>query len=120
MNEDIPIEAILKYIKRDRDHYKLQAETVRRYAEGLEADIRALAAENKSLRDSIDSQKEKIQAYRDELAAVSQDVTQSAVYKRLLQKYNVQLTQIAGYRKRTSDLVSELAKYKATQPDEPA
>ena len=55
MNEDIPIEAILKYIKRDRDLYKAKVETLTAYAHSLEDKLRKTGSREEALQNTIDN-----------------------------------------------------------------
>lgn len=60
-NKGVPIEAVLKYIKNDRDKYKEKLSVVSDYAKGLEVRI-------KSLQKTIDAQDEEILTLEQKLA----------------------------------------------------
>lgn len=45
MNEDVPIEAVLKYIVRERDGYKEKLEHLINYTKSLENEVKTLRAD---------------------------------------------------------------------------
>ena len=53
MENDIPIEGVLKYIKRDRDKYKEKLETLVPYTKSLEAKLKELTARNLTLEEAL-------------------------------------------------------------------
>ena len=83
MNEDIPIEAILKYIKRDRDLYKAKVETLTAYAHSLEDQLRKTGSREKALQNTIDNLRKQLAIYREEINRTRESARQSKPYKDL-------------------------------------
>ena len=53
IQNDIPIEGVLKYIKRERDKYKEKLETLIPYTKSLEAKLKELTARNLTLENAL-------------------------------------------------------------------
>ena len=70
---DIPLEALLKYIKADRDAYRSKLDELIPYTKSLES-------QNKDLR-------KEIEVLRKEKAALMREVTRTDVYRGLLERY---------------------------------
>lgn len=85
MNEDIPIEAILKYIKRDRDAYKAKVETLTAYAHSLEDKLRKTDKREQALQNTIDNLRDQLAIYREDIRRMKEDVRESTVYRNLEQ-----------------------------------
>ena len=83
MNEDIPIEAILKYIKRDRDLYKAKVETLTAYAHSLEDQLRKTGSREEALQNTIDNLRKQLAIYREEINRTRESARQSKPYKDL-------------------------------------
>lgn len=83
MNEDIPIEAILKYIKRDRDLYKAKVETLTAYAHSLEDKLRKTGSREEALQNTIDNLRKQLAIYREEINRTRVSARQSKPYKDL-------------------------------------
>lgn len=83
MNEDIPIEAILKYIKRDRDAYKAKVETLTAYAHSLEDKLRKTDKREESLNNTIEDLRRQLAIYREEITRTREDARNSKPYKDL-------------------------------------
>lgn len=83
MNEDIPIEAILKYIKRDRDTYKAKVETLTAYAHSLEDKLRKTDKRDESLNNTIEDLRRQLAIYREEITRTREDARNSKPYKDL-------------------------------------
>ena len=83
MNEDIPIEAILKYIKRDRDLYKAKVETLTAYAHSLEDKLRKTDKREESLNNTIEYLRRQLAIYREEITRTREDARNSKPYKDL-------------------------------------
>ena len=83
MNEDIPIEAILKYIKRDRDLYKAKVETLTAYAHSLEDQLRKTGSREEALQNTIDNLRKQLAIYREEIDRTRVSARQSKPYKDL-------------------------------------
>ena len=93
---DIPLEAVLKWIKKERDQYKNKLDTLIPYTHTLETKVRALEKEVSTL--------------RNEVAKVSHDVTTSVLYKTLNERYakachdkNILLVELGKYRMEEKD-----------------
>lgn len=83
MNEDIPIEAIIKYIKRDRDLYKAKVETLTAYAHSLEDKLRKTGSREEALQNTIDNLRKQLAIYREEINRTRVSARQSKPYKDL-------------------------------------
>lgn len=53
IQNDIPLEAVLKYIKRERDKYKEKVEILTAYSKSLEAKIKNLASKESDLEKAL-------------------------------------------------------------------
>lgn len=87
MNEDIPIEAVLKYIKRDRDTYKAKADKLEQDVRVLEDELRRITAKDdkreQGYLNQIENLRSQLAIYRDEVHAARTDIRQSKTYKDL-------------------------------------
>lgn len=87
MNPDVPYEAILKYIKRDRDNYKAKAEKLEQDVRALEEELRRITAKDEKREqgylNQIENLRRQLAIYRDEVHAARTDIRQSKTYKNL-------------------------------------
>lgn len=83
MNQDVPIEAVLKYIKRDRDLYKKKVETLTAYAHSLEDELRKTGLREQAYQHAIEDQRRQLAIYRDEIQRTRADSRNSKPYKDL-------------------------------------
>ena len=85
MNEDVPYEAILKYIKRDRDRYKAKAEKLEQDVRSLEEELRKFDKKEAGFQNTIQQLRDQLAVYRNEVKAARSDIRQSTVYRNLEQ-----------------------------------
>lgn len=71
MNQEVPLEAVLKYIKQDRDKYKEKLETLMEYTKSLETRILEMTAEMNVAREEYAKNIEK--ARKEERAACGEN-----------------------------------------------
>lgn len=83
-NNDVPIEAVLKYIVRDRDHYKAKLEQLIPYTKSLEQKLKdnetELLAQASARIKELQSQRDQ---FLEELSAFREDNKQTAWYIQL-------------------------------------
>ena len=72
-SHDIPLEAVLKWIKKERDSYKAKLDRLVPYTKSLEQRNRELEIENTRL--------------RKENSGLASDITKSTIYKGLNERY---------------------------------
>lgn len=72
-SHDIPLEAVLKWIKKERDSYKAKLDRLVPYTKSLEQRNRELEIENTRL--------------RKENSGLASDITKSTIYKGLMERY---------------------------------
>ena len=85
MNQDVPYEAILKYIKRDRDTYKAKAEKLEQDVRSLEEELRRFDKKEQGLQNTIQQLRDQLAIYRNEVKSARSDVKESTVYRNLEQ-----------------------------------
>ena len=73
LQDNLPIETVVRYLKKERDSYKAKLEKLIPYAHSLEN-------ENKSLRGTI-------QKHEKEIAKLSSEISKTSMYKSLQEKY---------------------------------
>lgn len=123
MNEDIPIEAILKYIKRDRDTYKAKVETLTAYAHSLEDNIRKTGSREEALQNTIDNLRKQLAIYREEITRTRESARQSKPYKDLelaFREKSVRAQILEVRLKKMEDIARRLQRAQAIINEDPA
>lgn len=123
MNEEIPIEAILKYIKRDRDLYKEKVETLTAYAHSLEDQLRKTGSREEALQNTIDNLRKQLAIYREEINRTRVSARQSKPYKDLelaFREKSVRAQILEVRLKKMEDIAKRLQRAQAIINEDPA
>ena len=115
-SKDIPIEAVLKYIKEDRDKYKAKLEQLIPYTKSLEARIKELEKGHSSditeLQQKITKLKTKNMLLTQEKTALIEDLHSTEWFRNLMQSNADKTRRIKTLQNSVCSLIDEINKLK--------
>ena len=80
VTNDIPLEALLKYIKAERDDCKAKLDKLVPYAKALEKEVASLKEQLQKRQETIDRQEKRI-------SELNREITRTPMYKALQEQY---------------------------------
>ena len=81
INQDVPLESVLKYIKQDRDKFKDKLTKIIPYA-------KKISAENEQLKDTIVKLEIRIARQEEQIKSMTRETMKSSIYQALQERYN--------------------------------